>query len=282
MIHIVMDSAGDIPPDWATEYDVHVIPVNIQFQEKTYLQGIDLSNEEFYRIADETGTIPKTSQPSPHQFVEFYERIAKLGETILSIHVTSKLSGTMASALMATNELKDKYNIFPFDSLCGSAAMGYMCKEARLMDRAGASIQAILERLDTIRRNMSIVLMLDTLDYARMSGRVKALQAALVSVLNVKPIVILEDGVLDVSEKVRTRQRALSRVLEVVKERVGEKLVNVAVVHARAPEIALSLIERVHQMFNCHEVITTDLSIGVAANLGPGTVGVIAYPVEEV
>lgn len=280
-IRIVMDGAGDMPEGWSDLFDIHVIPINIQFKDKTFLQGVDLSNEDFYHTADTTKVIPKTSQPTPHQFVEFYKRVASLGDTILSLHVTSQLSGTFASALIAAKELVGKYNIIPFDSASGSAALGFMCKEARLLERAGASIQKIVERMDFIRKNITVVLTLDSLEYAVRSGRVKALQAAIASLLSVKPVIILKDGMLQMADRVRTRQKALDHIIEIVKERVGKRLVNVAIVHARAPEVAQVLLEKVEQTLNCYEAIVTDLSIGVAANLGPGTVGLVAYPVEE-
>src|SRR4030043_597780 len=230
MLKIVMDSAGEIPDEWRSEYDVEVIPVNIQFENKTYQQGVDLSNDDFYRLADSSGVIPKTSQPTPQQFVEFYKRIAQAGDSILSLHVTGKLSGTFNSAVMAAQELKNKLNVIPFDSGSGSAALGFMCKEVRQMDRAGATLQAILARLEVIRQNVNIVLTLDTLEYARRSGRVKALSAALATLVKIKPVIILKDGTLDMREKVRTRQRSINRVLEIIHERVGDSLVNIAVV----------------------------------------------------
>ncbi len=94
MLKIVMDSACEIPEEWQSEFDVAVIPINIQFGNQTFQQGIDMSNDDFYHLAESTGIIPKTSQPTPQQFVEFYKRIARAGDTILSLHVTSKLSGT--------------------------------------------------------------------------------------------------------------------------------------------------------------------------------------------
>lgn len=281
MLRIVMDSAGDIPKNWKSEYDIDIIPVNIQFKGMTYLQGVDLSDEEFYHLADSGKEIPKTSQPTPHQFIEFYKRIASTEDTVLSLHVTSKLSGTFESAVLAAKELKNQINVIPFDSASGSAAMGYMSKEARKLDRAGASLQEIMERMEYIRKNIIIVLTLDTLEYARKSGRVKTLQAALTSLLNVKPVIILREGILDLSELVRTRRRSINRVIEIIHQRVGDRSINAAVVNARAPDIAEVLMQRVRETFKCHELIMTDLSIGVAANLGPGTVGVVAYPLEE-
>ena len=107
MLRIVTDGAADIPAGWEKEYDIDIIPINIQFGEKTYLQNVDLDSEGFYKLVDESKKIPKTSQPSPHQFKEFYKKIAQKGDTILSVHVTSKLSGTYASAVAAAEELKE-------------------------------------------------------------------------------------------------------------------------------------------------------------------------------
>ena len=281
MLRIATDSGGDMPQNWIEKFDIQVIPINIHFGEQAFLQGVNLTNEGFYRLVDESGTIPKTSQPTPHQFVEFYRRIADLGDTILSIHLTRKLSGTYASAEIAAREVDDEFNVIPFDSGGGSAIQGYMCREANEMEQNGAPLHKILDRLSFIRSKTEIILTLDTLDYARMSGRVKALQAALASVLNVKPIVVLRDGILDMSEKVRTRRRSIERILEATYKRVGDQLVNAAVVHARDPKTGRELLERVRTVLNCKQVMFTELSIGIAANLGPGTVGIVAYPVTE-
>jgi DegV family protein with EDD domain len=281
MFHIVTDGAADMPPGWEKEYDINVVPINIHFGEQTYRGGVDLSNEDFYRLVDESGKIPKTSQPSPFQFMESYRRVVKSGDTILSLHVTSKLSGTFESAVTAARELAEEFNIIPFDSGAGSAALGMMCREARLMERAGAAVQQIVERMYQIRCNVQIVLTLEKLDYARMSGRIGTLQAALASALNIKPIVVLKEGVLGMAERVRTRSRALDRVVELLHNRFEKELVNVAAVHARDLQSAQDLLERAKKIFNIKELILTELSIGVAANLGPGTVGLVMYPAGE-
>jgi DegV family protein with EDD domain len=278
MLRIVTDGAADMPVGWEKEYDIQVISINMQFGERTYLQGVDLSNEDFYRLVEESGKIPKTSQPSPFQFKKFYENVAKAGDTVLSLHVTSKLSGTFESAVTAARELGEKINIVPFDSGAGSAALGMMCREARLMERAGAATQQIIERMDQIHRKVQIVLTVDKLDYARMNGRVGTLQAALASALNVKPIIVLREGLLDVAERVRTRHKALDRVLEILQTHFAQEEVNVAAVHARDLPSGQGLLERARNIFNCKQLILTELSIAVAANLGPGTVGLIVYP----
>jgi DegV family protein with EDD domain len=281
MLRIVTDSTVDLLPEWTKEYGIETIPLNILFGEKTYLQGVELDNEGFYKLVDESKRIPTTSQPSPHQFVEFYRKVAQKGDTILSLHITSKLSGTYASAVAAARELKGKFNVFPVDSACGSLALGLMCREARKLERAGKSIEEIVRYIEAIRYRVRIILTLDTLEYARMSGRVGTLQAALASMLNVKPIVILKEGMLDMAEKVRTRKAALDRVIEIARGEFGKKPVYLAVMHARDLKTGQLLFEEAKKCFNHLEIMISELSTSVAANLGPGTVGLILYPVEQ-
>ncbi len=280
MLRIVTDGAADILPEWKTEYGIDMIPVNILFGEKSYLQNEELDNEGFYKLVDETKRVPKTSQPSPHQFVEFYRKVAKKGDTILSIHVTAKLSGTYASAIAAAEEVKADFKVFPIDSMSGSIGIGLMCREARKLERSGKSADEIVKYIEEIRNKVRVILTLDTLEYARMSGRVKTLQAALASVLNVKPIAVLRDGDLSMAERVRTRKAALDRVIEMAKEEFGDQPIYLAVVHARDLNSGQMLLEDAKKHFNHRETMISDLSISVAANLGPGTVGLVLYPIE--
>ncbi len=280
MLRIVTDGAADILPEWAQEFGIDVIPVNILFGEKSYLQGTELDNEGFYKLVDETKRIPKTSQPSPHQFVEFYRKIAEKGDTILSIHITAKLSGTYASAIAAAEELKDEFKVIPIDSAVGSLGIGLMCREARKLERAGKSIDEIVKYLEDVKYKIRVILTLDTLEYAKMSGRVKTLQAALASLLNVKPIAILRNGDLNMAERVRTRKAALDRVIEIAKEEFGKDPVYLAVVHARDLKSGEGLLNDAKTHFNHKETLISELSISIAANLGPGTVGLILYPTK--
>jgi len=281
MLRIVTDSTVDMPEGWEREYDIQVIPINIQFGDRTYRHGVDLDNEGFYRLVDESGRIPKTSQPSPYQFEEFYQRIAQPGDTILSLHVTAKLSGTYASAVIAAGELAGTFNVIPFDSASGSVGLGFMCREARKMDRAGISVDQIVKYLEGVRARTRIILTLDTLEYAKMSGRVGALSAALASLLNVKPIAVLKDGVVEMAEKVRTRKAAIERVLEMAKTEFGDQPVYLAVTQARDPLAGKTLLEKAREIFNAREAVLTELSIALAANFGPGTVGLVIYPIGE-
>ena len=280
-LKIAIDGGTDLPKGWMSEFKIRMIPINILFGEKTYLQGVELSDQEFYQMAREGGTFPKTSQPSPLQFIQFYRSIASPGDQILSLNISSKLSGTLSSALVAAKELMDEIPIHVVDTKSGSAAVAFMAREARLMDRAGAGLDEIIRRMEWMASQVQIILTLKTLDFAWRSGRVKALQAALASLLDVKPIIILKNGMLEVGDKVRTRRRALQYVVDEMARRLGDMPVRAAVVNAQDSRSGEILKAAVQEKLNCIEVIATELSIGVAANLGPGTVGLVTFPVKE-
>jgi DegV family protein with EDD domain len=282
MLRIVTDGAVDLPAEWYKEYDIQRIPINIHFgEEKTFIQDVELDQDGFYKLVNsKTLPHPKTSQPSPHQFVEFYKKIAQPGDTILSIHITSKLSGTYASSVSAAEELKGTYTVVPVDTLCGTMGTAFMCRAARQMERAGKSVDEIVKFIEGVRSKTHVVLTLETLEYARRSGRVGTLSAALASVLNVKPIALLKDGLIDMVDRVRTRKAAIERVLDLAKETVGDAPVHIGVVHARDEASAQALLDEAKKRFNVKESFLTDLSVSLAINFGPGTVGLVLYPAE--
>lgn len=281
MIQIVTDGAADMPPEWEQAYDIRFLPLHIHFGEQSYTQGSGFTREDFYRLVKEKRLIPKTSLPSIGQVKEFYRSIAQKGDTILSIHISSRLSGTYNTVEAAARELAGEYKIILFDSLAGSAAQAFMAREARLMDRAGAGIPDIMRQLESIRRHINVIFTLDTLEYAYLSGRISALQNLIVAALKVKPIITLQAGLLEITDKVRTRQRSLDQVLDKLKEKMGMRRMYLAVVHAADPQSARSFFDRLCNEMNVAEGIITDLAIPVAANLGPGAIGVVAYAADE-
>jgi len=282
MLRIVMDSAGDLPVEWISKYDINVIPVNVHLGNEVFLEGVDLTPDQFYSWVKETGKVPKTSQPAPQQYIKLYKDIAKPGDVILSIHLTSKLSGTYKSAVLAARELQDApFRVIPFDTLSGTGIQGYMCREAREMDRRGASVDEILERLEKIRDNNQVIFTVDTLDFAQKSGRVQMLEAILAMVLKIKPIITIKEGTMAVANKVRTRKASLEYILQEMSRRMGKNLINAAIMHANDLATALEISEKVKGILNVKNLFVEELSIGIASHLGPGTVGIVAYPVEE-
>lgn len=279
MIKIVTDSTCDLPADHYRQYGISVVPINIQFGSETYLDGVTMDRPTFYRRIEESGILPKTSQPSAGQFEECYGGLAEAGATdIISIHVTAKLSGTWQSAELAREMVADRVRVYPFDSACGSAGLGFMAVEAARMASVGHGVADILARLEAIRARMNIILVLKDLRFAQMSGRVGRLQGSLASLLNIKPLVMLEDGLIDVTEKVRTSRKALDRMVELVVERVGTTSpVNLAAVHAEAPDEGRALLDRARALFPVQESFLSDLALSLAVQFGPGTLGLVAY-----
>lgn len=279
MIRLVTDSTCDLPAEWRSHLDVTVVPINIQFGTETYLEGVTIDESTFYRRVNELGMIPKTSQPAPGMLADVYRQLGQSGDDVLSLHVTGKLSGTVNSAEQARKMVADAVRVEVFDSLGGSAGLGFMVWEAHTLVQAGASMEDILGRLSYIRDHLQIVLTLKTLKYAQMSGRVTTIQHVLASLLDLKPIITLEDGSLDVTGRIRTRRQALARMLDLVEERVGTGPLHLAIIHAHAPQEAHHLMDEAQYRFRCEHSFIAALATSIAANLGPGTLGVVAYPV---
>lgn len=281
MLRIVMDSGGDLPVEWLEKYQIDVVPINVHMGNDVFLEGVNLDIEQFYSWVKKTGLVPKTSQPTPQQYIELYRRIYQPGDVILSIHLTSKLSGTYDSAVIAARELAEEgIRIVPFDTLSGTGIQGYMCREAREMDRSGASLEQIIERLEAIREGTQVIFTVDSLEFAQKSGRVQLLEMLVASMLNIKPIIILKEGTLAVANKVRTRKASLEFIVKEIVDRMGGKLINAAIIHANDLATAMDLSARLEGLLNIKELFVEQLSIGIATNLGPGTVGIVAYPVE--
>ena len=280
MIRIVTDSTCDLPKEWMKQHDIYVVPIHIQFGADTFRDGETIDPSEFYGRIERDGMLPKTSQPPPGDFIEAYRAIAAQADEIISLHVTSKLSGTYDSAKMAAEAVAERVKVHVFDSLAGSSILGYMCLEAAQMVQAGKGAAEVLKRLETTRPQANIFFTLANLKFAQMSGRVGKLQSALASLLNVQPIVRLENGLLDMTERVRTRKKAVERIIEMTRERVGNTPVNLAVLHAQAADEAAEFLEEAKRALQCHEGFVHDLALSLAVHFGPGALALSTYPVE--
>lgn len=278
MLKIIVDGSADMPDGWAEEYQFTIVPIPIQIGDKTYYQGVDINADQFYELVKNPENQPKTAAPSPSMIKELIEEMCDIGDTVLSINVSGKMSATYNMVQKAADELKNKIDVIPFDSDAGSAVLAMMAREARLREAAGDSVEEILEVLSRIKERVMVVLTLDSLEFAHRSGRVGKLKAALTSFLKIKPIITLKEGMLNVTDMVRTRSKSLQRIVEKVKEQYGDEPIKVAIVHSQDQFTAEVLKEMVEDVMNTTETIFTELSISVAANLGPKTVGIVAMP----
>jgi len=282
-MRIVMDDAGDIPAELAERHNIAIIPVNITFGTEEYLSGVELDVAGFYDKVKEVGehNFPKSSQPTPFQFEQLYESILAGGEDeIMTITVGEKLSGTYASAKAAAEQLQDKGTFYLFDSAGGSAAQGYMVLEAARMAERGATAGEILAKLERMRREQTVVFLIDSLEYAVKGGRVGSLQSSVASLLRIKPIMELKDGLIVEAGRVRTYAKALDTIVDKVAQAVGDKRVKMALIHAHDLEGVLQLRERAAKRLNVSEEIESEMAVSVAINLGPGALGIVAIPEE--
>jgi len=278
-IKIVADSTCDLPANYLREYEIGIVPINIQFGNASFQEGVNIDQTTFYKKVAELGMIPQTSQPSVGQFIEHYRACAQQGyDTILSLHVTGKLSGTMNSATLAAQQVEQEIRVLPYDSWAGSAALGFMCVEAAEMARAGKSAEDIIARLDQKRPQTRIFLTLASTQYAQMSGRISNFQGFIAAMLNIKPIVSLQDGNLLPTGRVRSRAAALAHLLELTQAAAGNAPVKFAVIHGEAFAEATALLEQGKPLLHCVDAFVDDVAISLAVHFGPGVIGTVIYP----
>lgn len=281
-MYIVMDDAGDIPAGLAQSLDILVVPINITFGTEQYLSGVTMDHAAFY---EKTKTVddhnfPKTSQPTPYQFEQAFRSLLDRGvDEILTVTVSEKLSGTYASAVAAAQALAGRATFHLFDSTAGSGVQGLMALEAARLAREGIAGDRILARLEQMREQFSLYFLIDSLEYAVRGGRVSTLRSAVASLLKIKLLMTVEDGLIVEAGRVRTYKRALDTMIDAVRAEVGERLVTLAVAHGNRPEAGRQLLEQARPHFQVADAFLMDLAISVAVNLGPGALGLIAIPV---
>jgi DegV family protein with EDD domain len=268
-MQIITDSSCDLPKEIIEQYDILVVPLQIEIDGKDYVDGINLTHHEFYKKMASSPTLPKTSQPSPQSFIDaFREGLNRHGE-VLSIHLSSKLSGTYEGAVMTKGELGG--NIDVFDTLSGSIGVGLQVIKACELLKQGLQKSAVLEKLKEYRDQMQVVVYLETLENAVKGGRVSKSKEFVANLMNLKPVVHVDNGEVKIMKTIRGRKKAM-RVLveEMEKKNVSYKERIVAITHCDCLDDALALKEEIMQKFDPAEIMLTTMGpvIGTHAGLG--------------
>ncbi|MSP12671.1 MAG: DegV family protein [Chloroflexi bacterium] len=271
MIRIVTDSLSDIPANFVEQYQITVIPAEVIFGLKSYRDGIDLSNAEFYERLSSSKELPHTSQPPVGAFEEAYRQLAPTCDGIVSIHLPAKISGTVRSAQTAAISFPNT-RIEIIDSGQASMALGWLVIACAQLAQEGGSMQNILALIEDMRPRLHLVAMLDTLEYIRRGGRIGRAQALLGALLSVKPIVELRDGEVLPMENVRTKAKAINRMIEIVT--AYGQLERVAVVHANAIAQAEELQQRLSPYVPGGYVPITEAGPALGTHAGPGAIGI--------
>jgi len=276
-IAIVTDSTAYIPQEILQGLPVFTIPLHVIWGDETYKDNVDITQKVFYERLGSSKIMPSTSQPSPQEFVELYENIAKEYDEILSIHISSQLSGTVDSAIQAKNVLS-KLKIEVIDSKSTSMGLGFLVLTAARYVQAGENLQRCKELIESGRNRVRIFFILKTLEFLKRGGRIGSASALLGAALNLKPILMVEEGVIKPFAKVRTMQKALIRLTEILKENIeGKTPVHLAIIQAEAEDDAIFLQNEITKNLenkDIAELVTAGISPVIGTHAGPGAVGI--------
>jgi len=279
-IRIVTDSTADLSPHLRQQYGIEMVPLTVHFGSETFLDGVTMDSKAFWRKLRESPHHPSTAQPSPGDFLEVYRRIHAEGDEILSIHISSNLSGTVGSAQVAAQMLPEA-RVTVIDTRSVSLGIGMACIEAARLAREGKSVDEIVPAIRDLCGRMHIFFTIDTLEFLQKNGRIGRAQALLGGLLGIKPILQVDrDGFIAPADKVRGRSRVLPRTLELMQERVpAGRRIKVAVLHAQAPADAEALLAEIGKVYKIEEHFLGDIGAVVATHGGPGTLGAAFYEV---
>jgi len=269
-VKVVTDSTTSVPPHLVERLGIVVVPCIVRFGSETFRDGVDMSDEEFYRRLETDPLLPSTSQPPSGAFEEVYRRLVAAGNSIVSVHTASTLSGILNSAHAGAVAISDA-QIELVDSLNTTLAAGWLAIAAAEAAQAGKPLKRIAEEVRSMVPRTRLFAVLDTLEYLRKGGRINWAAAFLGNLLQIKPILELRDGILSLRERPRTFRRALSRVVELVKE-LGP-LERLGVIHARAPTSAVELADLLGDIYPREKILITEASTSLASHAGPGAVG---------
>jgi len=276
-IVVVTDSSAYIPKEALGDFSIPVIPLWLHWGEERFRDGVDIDPPTFYRRLQTDETFPTTSQPSMGEFLDFFRQVGAEADAVVGIFVTSKLSGTVASAQAAQAELSG-VTVRVVDSLSTSMGLGFMVLAAARTAAAGRSLDEVVAAAEEMRDRLHFLFVVGTLEYLHRGGRIGGAKWLLGSALSIKPLLHFEDGTIEPLAQVRTRRKAIARMLDVAEERLGGKrMAAAAVIDADSPEEGDGLAEQVRGRFGISPVYRTVLSPAIGTHGGPGTVGLAFY-----
>jgi DegV family protein with EDD domain len=259
------------------KHSIRIIPLTILWGTEAILDFIDITPSQFLdRLAGDP-IHPTTTQPNPEDFHKIYEELAKDHDAIVAPLISSKLSGTVSSAITAL-ETFDKVPVRVIDSESASMGLGFAVLAAARAAAKGASLDEIEAAARAAVDDSRVIFVVDTLDYLHRGGRIGGAKKLMGSVLNIKPVLHLSEGSVDALESVRTKSKAVSRMLDLITQHADGNPVRAAVIHAGAIDEAGEIKSRLDGLLNCEELLVTDLSPAISVHTGPGTVGVAICP----
>ena len=268
-MQIVTDSANDLPKELIEKHNILVVPLNIEIDGKNYVDGIDISHEEFYEKMKKSKDLPKTSQPSPQSFIDVFKEAKSRSSQVLALHLSSRLSGTYNGAMLAKDIVGEDIEIF--DTLSGSMGTGLQILKAIKLFKEGLDIKEIIEQLKVYREQMKVIVYLEDLENAVKGGRVTRTKEVIANLLNLKPIVHVDDGYVKVLKTIRGKKRAIKNLLTIMEESkidFSDKIIGIT--HCNTLDEAIKLKDQIIKKFNPLEVIVTTMGPVISTHAGIG------------
>ena len=280
-IRIVTDSTADLSQELVERYQIKVVPLDVLIEGTAYKDKIDLTNEEFYGILRSMKDLPTTSQPSPAVVADVYRELAAEGaEHIISIHISSDLSGTYQSSVLAAGMVEQEVAVHNFDSRSATMGLGLVVLSAARMVEEGHSVEEILDSVKVIIQKLDLYFLLDSLDNLHKGGRIGKASHLFGSLLNIKPVLNLSNGVISAYEKVRGNKdnKALERLIAILAEKIDpSKKLYCTMGYCDNRDVAEYIVERLQNHVDCDEFVYLQIGSVVGTHIGMGAVGMAFY-----
>ena len=267
-IQIITDSTSDMPEGLADELGIRVVPIYLRFGDKTYRDGVDITKDEFYSMLPSTTVHPATSQPNPEDFIGVYKEYCDSVEGIVSIHISSKISGTYNSASIAQKTMGSRCPIEVIDSKFNSAGLGLVVMAAARLAKSGASLAEVIDEANRAVRQVGMFGMFETMKYLARSGRVNKTIAAASSILNVMPLLTFHDGEIVRAGLVRASSKGVDKIYDFVTRNIP--ISELTIVHSQVVDQANQLKKRLSEYIKEEKISVAELGAGLGVHGGPG------------
>ena len=265
---VVTDSTADLPREWRERYGIEVVPLKVLFGKETFRDGVDMNNEEFFRRLAASTTLPTTSAPSPGEFADVYRRLARDHDGCISIHIGAQLSATAEAARVGASSV-DGFKVEVVDSQTVSMPVAFLCRVAAEYETLEAATAAVRPRVPKTR----VLALLDTLRYLEMGGRLSRAQAMIGTMLDLKPLLLVANAEIKPVDRVRTRSRAISRMVDYFKGDLPVE--HMAVMHAQAADEAEQIAEALRKDLPGREVTVGQIGCVLGTHTGPKALGLV-------
>jgi DegV family protein with EDD domain len=265
---VVTDSTADLPREWSERYGIEVVPLKVLFGKETFRDGVDMTNEQFFQRLAAATTLPTTSAPSPGEFAEVYRRLAEDHDGCISIHIGAQLSATAEAARVGAQAVEG-FKVNVVDSQTVSMPVAFLCRVAAESESLEAATAAVEQRVPKTR----VLALLDTLRYLEMGGRLSRAQAMIGTMLDLKPLLLVADAEIKPVDRVRTRSRAIPRMIEYFKGDLPVE--HMAVMHAQAADEAEQIAVALRKDIPDGEVTVGQIGSVLGTHTGPKALGIV-------